>query len=133
MIYLSQLLKILSRMRFDDNIALVVFGSFAYTASPLSYDLKSISEMFNLMSDIGIAGSSTVLEGYYAGGRNSKAWRGKIKSFDTSNRWKTQCRETSPKEAVELAKVEGIKIYTIGIGSDYDKTLLETIAKKKWC
>jgi Ca-activated chloride channel family protein len=39
---------------------------------------------------------------------------------------------SSPKDAVAKAKAEGIKIYTIGIGkkSDYDATMLETIAKE---
>ena len=40
--------------------------------------------------------------------------------------------EISPKDAVKKAKAMGIKIYTIGIGekSDYDVSLLKTIAKE---
>jgi Ca-activated chloride channel family protein len=38
----------------------------------------------------------------------------------------------SPKEATELAKEQGVKIYTIGIGNkgEFDKALLEKIAKE---
>ncbi|HIO95554.1 MAG TPA: VWA domain-containing protein, partial [Campylobacterales bacterium] len=32
--------------RADDNVGLVVFGTFAFTASPLTYDLKALNEMF---------------------------------------------------------------------------------------
>ena len=33
--------------RFDDNMGAVIFGTFAYSASPLTYDLKSLS-FFNI-------------------------------------------------------------------------------------
>ena len=47
--------------RADDNVGLVVFGTFAFTASPLTYDLKALNEMFRLMSNVGIAGTSTAI------------------------------------------------------------------------
>ena len=119
------------RKRFDDNIGLVVFGSFAFSASPLTYDLEALSEMFDLMSDIGIAGSSTAIGDALMQGLDTlKAGSAKSKVLILLTDGKHNAGKHSLKEAVELAKARGVKIYTIGIGkkSDYDKELLEKIA-----
>jgi len=46
--------------RFDDNIGLVLFGSFAYSASPITYDLNSLSYLLD-MTNVGLAGESTAI------------------------------------------------------------------------
>jgi Ca-activated chloride channel family protein len=40
--------KAFTEKRFDDNMGAVVFGTFAYTASPLTYDLESMSYLLEL-------------------------------------------------------------------------------------
>jgi Ca-activated chloride channel family protein len=120
------------KKRLDDNVGLVVFGSFAFTASPLTYDLKALDEMFDLMSDIGIAGTSTAIGDALIQGINTLyAGKAKSKVLILLTDGKHNAGKSSPREAVDLAKSRGIKIYTIGIGKkgDYDKKLLETIAK----
>jgi len=117
--------------RFDDNIGLVLFGTFAYTASPLTYDLNSLSYLLN-MTNVGIAGDSTAM-----GDAISQAIRtlsfgdAKSKVIVLLSDGKHNSGRTSPRDAVEVALGQGIKIYTIGIGkkSDYDAVLLEKIAK----
>ena len=120
------------RKRFDDNMGAVVFGTFAFTTSPLTYDLEALSHLLN-MTDVGVAGESTAIGDAL------------IQSIRTLSNGKAQNKviilltdgyhnagTTSPKDAVKKAKKEGIKVYTIGIGDngDYDKALLENIAKE---
>ena len=118
--------------RHDDNVGLVVFGSFAFTASPLTYDLKALNEMFELMSDIGIAGTSTAIgDALNQGLKTLKSGEAKSKVLILLTDGVHNAGKTSPKEAVNLAVKQGVKIYTIGIGKkeNYDASMLHDIAK----
>lgn len=119
--------------RYDDNVGLVVFGSFAFTASPLTYDLKALNEMFTLMSDVGIAGTSTAIgDALMQGLRTLKSGEAKSKVLILLTDGVHNAGKASPREAVTLAQKQGVKVYTIGIGkkADYDVALLNEIAKE---
>jgi len=117
--------------RFDDNMGAVVFGTFAYSASPLTYDLDSLSSLLSL-SAVGVAGESTaigdaIMESIRIlsyGKANNKAIILLTDGYHNAGKY-------SPKDAVADAISKGIKIYTIGIGKDgsYDKSLLSKISK----
>lgn len=118
--------------RLDDNIAVVVFGTFAYTASPLTYDLEGVSFLLD-MSDVGVAGESTaigdaLMQALHTLSYGSAENRVIVLLTDGHHNAGT----SSPKEAVDMAKKQGVKVYTIGIGkrSEYDTALLETIANE---
>ena len=118
--------------RFDDNMGVVVFGTFAYTASPLTYDLASLSALLE-MTNVAIAGESTALgDAVMQSIRTLSYGEAKNKAIILLTDGYHNAGQYSPKEAVQKAKELGIKIYTIGIGkkSDYDVSLLETIAKQ---
>jgi len=118
--------------RYDDNVGLVVFGSFAFTASPLTYDLKALNEMFTLMSDVGIAGTSTAIgDALMQGLRTLKSGEAKSKVLILLTDGVHNAGKASPRQAVMLAQKQGVKVYTIGIGkkADYDVALLNEIAK----
>ncbi len=118
--------------RHDDNIGLVVFGSFAFTASPLTYDLSALEEMFDLTSSVGIAGTSTAIgDAIWQSIITLNAGEAKSKVIILLTDGKHNAGVHSPREAVNEARRRGIKIYTIGIGKkgEYDKELLSTIAK----
>ncbi|HIP42129.1 MAG TPA: VWA domain-containing protein [Campylobacterales bacterium] len=115
--------------RADDNVGLVVFGTFAFTASPLTYDLKALNEMFGLMSNVGIAGTSTAIGDALIQGVNTlNAGVAKSKVLILLTDGNHNAGKSSPRQAVTLAKKKGIKIYTIGIGEAFDKALLKSIA-----
>lgn len=119
--------------RHDDNIGLVVFGSYAFSASPLTYDLKSLAEMFDLMSNVGIAGTSTAIgDALVQGLVTLEAGEAKSKVLILLTDGQHNAGESSPHQAVELAKEKGVRVYTIGIGKEgeYDEVLLSTIAKE---
>jgi len=120
------------KKRHDDNMGVVIFGTFAYTASPLTYDLASLWELLQ-MTNVGIAGESTAIgDAIMQAIRTLSFGEAKNKAIILLTDGYHNAGLYSPKIAVQKAKEQGIKIYTIGIGkkSDYDAALLETIAKE---
>ena len=118
--------------RFDDNMGIVLFGTFAYTASPLTYDLESLSYLLDL-TNVGLAGESTAIgDAIMQSIRTLSYGESENKAIVLLTDGYHNAGKTSPKEAVKKAKALGIKVYTIGIGkrSDYDVALLETISKE---
>lgn len=118
--------------RHDDNMGIVIFGTFAYTASPLTYDLESLSQLLN-MTNVGIAGENTAIGDAIMQAIHTLSYgEAKNKAIILLTDGYHNAGKYSPKVAVEKAKKKGIKIYTIGIGknSNYDVALLETIAKE---
>ncbi len=120
------------KKRFDDNMGVVIFGTFAYTASPLTYDLASLNYLLK-MTNVGIAGESTAIgDALMQALRTLSYGEAKNKAIILLTDGYHNAGKTSPRMATEKAKALGVKIYTIGIGtsSDYDGALLSTIAKE---
>jgi Ca-activated chloride channel family protein len=120
------------KQRYDDNMGIVIFGTFAYTTSPLTYDLDSLSFLLR-MTNVGIAGESTAIgEALMQSIHTLEFGHAQNKVIVLLTDGYHNAGHTSPKDAVKKAQKLGIKIYTIGIGkkSDYDVALLNTIAKE---
>jgi len=120
------------KKRHDDNMGIVIFGTFAYSASPLTYDLSSLSYLLKMLN-VGIAGENTAIgDALMQSIRTLSYGKAKNKVIVLLTDGYHNAGQSSPKEAVHKAKAQHIKIYTIGIGkkSDYDNVLLETIAKE---
>jgi Ca-activated chloride channel family protein len=118
--------------RHDDNMGVVVFGTFAYTASPLTYDLVSLAYLL-AMTNVGLAGESTALGDAITQSLQTLSFgEAKNKAIILLTDGYHNAGNTSPKKAVQKAQTLGVKVYTIGIGkkSDFDVALLKTIAKK---
>jgi len=127
-----ELAKAFATKRFDDNMGVVVFGTFAYTASPLTYDLNALGMLID-MTSVGLAGESTAIgDAVTQSIRTLSFGEAKNKAIILLTDGYHNAGRSSPKEAVKEAKEKGIKLYTIGIGkkSDYDAALLETMAKE---
>jgi len=128
---LKELLSSFVTHRYDDNVGVSLFGSFAYGAIPLSYDMQSVTFLLNFF-DVGIAGESTAIgEGIASALKILKAGQAKEKVIILITDGYQNSGRISIKQAVETAKNMGVKIYPIGIGkkSDYDINLLSLIAK----
>jgi len=118
--------------RFDDNMGVIIFGTFAYTSSPLTYDLKSLSYLLE-MTTVGIAGESTAIgDAIMQSIRTLLFGDSKNRAIVLLTDGYHNAGKSSPRVAVQKAKELGIKIYTIGIGkkSSYDEALLVAIAKE---
>ncbi len=116
--------------RFDDNAGVVVFGSFAYPASAVTYDLSALKKMLKYLY-VGIASNNTAIgEAIEQSLRLLKYSDAKKKVIILLTDGRHNSGRISPKDALLKAKKRGVKIYTIGIGEDFDKSLLEKIAKE---
>ncbi len=116
--------------RKSDNMGLVVFGAYSFIASPLTYDENILSRIVSQLR-IGMAGKFTALYEALAQGVNllkSSESKTKIAILLTDG-FSTQGVDRVPLEvALSLAKKEGVKVYPIGIGHDYNSQVLESIA-----
>ena len=104
--------------RKGDRVGLVLFGTNAYVQAPLTFDLKSVKKLM-IEAPVGIAGGKTAIGD--AIGLTVKHLRERqneekvvILLTDGAN----NVGEIPPIKAAELASVDGIKIYTIGVGAE---------------
>lgn len=104
--------------REGDRIGLILFGTNAYTYVPLTFDRQTLNELL-IDASIGLAGRGTAIGD--AIGLAVKRMRERqaeqkilILVTDGSN----TSGITDPLEAAQAAYQEGLKIYTIGVGTD---------------
>ena len=104
--------------RVGDRLGLILFGTRAYSQTPLTFDRKTVRALL-IESPLGIAGGKTAIGD--AIGLSVKRLkdrpaenRGLILLTDGVN----NVGEVDPIQASRLAAKEGIKIYTIGFGSE---------------
>jgi Ca-activated chloride channel family protein len=103
--------------RESDRIGLIVFGTKAYLQLPFTRDLDTARALVDLM-EVGMAGPKTALGDSIGLAINS------FESSDVDNRLLillTDGNDTSSKmtpiNAADIAKLNGVEIYTIGIGN----------------
>ena len=105
--------------RVDDRVGLILFGTNAYLQAPLTYDRKAVIEIL-WQTDAGMAGQSTAIGD--ALGLALKTLKDtpnperKIVILLTDG--ENNDGSVSLPQAIKLARDEGVKIYTIGVGSD---------------
>ena len=104
--------------RTGDRLGLILFGTQAYLQTPLTFDRKTVTTLL-YESALGLAGKNTAI-GDAIGlavkrlRKQSADSRVLILLTDGAN----TAGEVSPLKAAELARKDGLKIYTIGIGAD---------------
>ncbi len=117
--------------RYDDNVGVVVFGSYAFSPVPITYDMHSLVYMLDFL-EVGMAGSSTAIgDGLQQSLDLLTKTKAKNKIIILVTDGYQNSGSTKIKNAVNKSKKLGVKIYTIGLGDekDYDKKLLQKIAK----
>lgn len=106
--------------RAGDKIGLILFGSRAYLQTPLTYDRQTV--LFRLDdATVGLAGKTTSIGdavGLAVKRLNQVPSKGRVIILLTDGANNSGVLE--PLKAAELAKDEGIKIYTIGLGAAAD-------------
>lgn len=102
--------------RRGDRLGIVIFGDDAFTLAPLTTDTHLLTRMVNEL-DNGIAGEQTALGTAVALGveRLRSAATHKILVLFTDG--SQTAGGITPQQALELARSEGVRIYTVGIGS----------------
>ncbi len=104
--------------RVGDRLGLILFGKQAYLQTPLTFDRETVHTLLD-EAVIGLAGKETAI-----GDAIGLAVK-RLKNNKTDDRvlilltdGANTAGEVEPIKAASLAKEEGLKIYTIGIGAD---------------
>lgn len=105
--------------RTEDRLGLILFGTRAYVQSPLTFDKNAVAEILN-NADAGMAGNSTSIGDALGLAlknlREEKEKNNKVIILLTDG--ENNDGSLSMAQAIGLAEKEGIKIYTVGVGSD---------------
>lgn len=114
----KDLLKTFIKTRSGDRLGLILFADHAYLQTPLTFDLKTISQMVN-ETQIGLVGNRTAIGESIAMAikrfvENKNEQRVLILITDGAN----TAGIIKPLQAAEQAAKNNITIYTIGIGAD---------------
>ncbi len=117
--------------RQNDNLGMIVFGAYAFVASPITYDKHILSKLLKQLY-IGVAGKETAIFDAIAQSVtliHENEAKSKIAILLTDG--KNTAGQMPYDAAISLAQREGMKIYTIGIGrpGEFSSGVLERIAK----
>jgi Ca-activated chloride channel family protein len=118
--------------RVGDNAGVVVFGDFAFIASPVTYEKAVVAEMMDYLG-YGMAGQNTAIgEGIAMGVRALERSKAASKVVILLTDGEHNSGRVSPKEATALAQKRGIRIYTVGMGrqGEFDEAMLKKIANE---
>lgn len=116
--------------RMSDNIGIVAFGSFAFTASPVTYDHQGLKNLLDML-EVEIAGKNTAIGDAIEQSITTLSYaKAKEKVIILITDGINNAGHISIKDAISKAKEKGIKIFTIGLGTtkEYDAKLLKRIA-----
>jgi len=114
--------------RLNDNVGIVLFGDFAFIASPVTYEKEIVSEMVSYLQT-GMAGDNTAIgEGIEQSIRALSFSKAKTKVIILLTDGEHNSGRISPKDAVKIAQENNIKIYTVAVGDDFNPALLQEIA-----
>lgn len=118
--------------RVSDNVGVVLYGDFAFIASPITYEKDIVSKMIGYLTQ-GMAGQNTAIgEAIAMSVRAFKHSDAKTKVIILLSDGEHNSGSISPKDAVKLATDKRIKIYTIAMGNkgEADEALLKEIASQ---
>ena len=113
--------------RTEDKMGVVLFGERAYMFAPLTYDQTTLKQRIEDAS-VGLAGQATALGdamGVAIKHLQNMPSKGRIMILLTDG--VANAGVVPPLKAAELAKQEGIKIYSIGLGPDENTKNLPNI------
>ncbi len=104
--------------RSADRIGLILFGSQAYVQTPLTTDHKTVQSFLDEAS-IGLAGKNTAIgDALGLGVKRLRDREQESKVLILLTDGANSAGVVSPLDAAQLAAQEGIRIYTVGIGTE---------------
>lgn len=104
--------------RTEDNVGLVIFGSEAYTYAPLSFDKQTLRSLFSEVNT-GIAGETTAIgDALTLAVQDVSSVPNDSKIIVLLSDGYDNASTVSVDKALEIAKKQDVKVYTVGVGSD---------------
>jgi len=114
--------------RKNDKLGLVIFGTNAFIVSPLTKDLRFVRGALKRMY-VGIAGERTaIFDALLQSVRILKDSKSKTKIIILLTDGIDNSSNINPKTTIKEIQKYHIKVYTIGVGNQVDRGLLEYIA-----
>lgn len=104
--------------RKNDRIGLVVYGSEAYTQCPLTSDYGIVKNLFKEIEHGSVEGGTAIGLGLATAINRLKESEAKSKVIILLSDGENNQGEIHPITAAEIAKDLGIRVYTIGVGSN---------------
>ncbi|WP_353661964.1 VWA domain-containing protein [Hydrogenimonas sp. SS33] len=129
---LQKVLKAFVEKREEDRIGMVVFGEYAYIASPITADKRLLMQMIPHLK-VGMAGERTAIsDALVLGVKLLKKSHAKSRVAILMTDGKNTEGKVPMAVAEKVLKTYGIKLYTIGIGygGNYDAKSLERLARE---
>ncbi len=120
--------------RVSDNIGVVAFGTFAFSASPVTYDHQSLKELLSML-EVEIAGKNTAIGDAINQSLTTLSFsHAKEKVIILITDGISNAGSVSIQDAVAKAKNQKVKIFTIGLGDEkeFDAKLLARIAEESF-
>lgn len=107
------------KKRANDKIGLILFATNAYLQAPITYDKNAVEKIL-LETEAGMAGRSTAIGDALGLALKTLRQTGELdkKVIILLTDGENNDGSINLAEAISLAKKEGIKIYTIGVGTD---------------
>lgn len=106
--------------RVNDAVGLVVFGTHAYTAAPLTLDHALVGSQVEHLT-IGMVGEATALgDALITAVKRMKNDEAKSRIVILLTDGRNTAGAVTPEKAAEVAKAYGVKVYTVGAASDGD-------------
>jgi Ca-activated chloride channel family protein len=119
--------------RTNDRIGMVVYGAEAFTQCPLTLDYGVLLSFLDRV-DIGMAGDTTAIGSALATCvKRLKDLKGKSKVVILLSDGRNNAGSIDPETAAGMASTFGIKVYTIGVGTEGEVPFLaDTIFGKRY-
>jgi Ca-activated chloride channel family protein len=104
--------------RSGDDVGLVLFGSHAYLLTPMTFDVATVAKQMDGAA-IGLAGRETAIgDAIVLAVKHLSALPARARVLVLLTDGVNTAGNVLPLEAAKLAKAAGVRIYTIGIGSN---------------
>lgn len=102
----------------NDNIGMVIFGKESYTLCPMTSDHAVLSNMINSIEFDLLDGSSTAIgDGLVTAVNRIRNGEAKSKVIILLTDGSNNAGDVAPRDAAGVAKALGVRLYTIGVGS----------------
>lgn len=103
----------------NDNIGMVIFGKESYTLCPMTSDHAVLANMIHSLDFELIDGTMTAIgNGLVTGINRIRNGQAKSKVIILLTDGSNNAGDVSPNDAATVAQAEGVRVYTIGVGTD---------------